>query len=257
MRPLPYIGITGFTSRSEVTTVLKSRSKDSKHLVSVNVLVSSKSLRGEELRQPKRFPAREKIPGIFGDDPQVLNLLHFNTNRPDELLHDMLDAQSLAGPFCHGFQLNMAWPDIGVITEYKKMYPKNTIVLQCGQRVIEEAGSAGALARRVTEYRDIANYVLIDQSGGQGLPLDIILARSYFAEISKEVPTIGLAIAGGLRAEALHKLYTLWKKFSDFSIDAESKLRTDGDDLDTTKAACYLKIADTMFVKRMLGNTEA
>jgi hypothetical protein len=250
MYPPSYIGMTGFSTREQVEAVLAHRSKSAKHYLMIGVLVSHKSLHGQPLDQPKRYPPREVLGDIFTDGKQLLNLLHFNTNAPEQLLDDMLLAQDLAGIFCHGFQLNMMWPDIKILQGYRKFCPTQVLVLQCGKRALEQAGSPQALADRVGKYEGLIDYVLIDGSGGLGLPFDEILVKEYFSELSK-LSGIGFGVAGGLEPGSLYRLHPVWRKFSNFSIDAESGLRIN-DKFSIHIASQYLSIAEEIFKQRTL-----
>lgn len=253
MRPQSHIGITGFISREEVEAVFNSGTKEWKSPLQVGVLVSSKSLAGLPQENVKRFPKREVLPTIFADTPNTLNLLHFNTNRPEQLADDLLKAHELAGPLCHGFQLNIRWPDIRAIEEYRKVHPGAKITLQCGNGALEELENLEHdLPARVREYGTLINYVMIDQSGGKGVVFNHLFMRRAFESL-QQIPDIGLILAGGLGIKNLYRLHPLWKKFREFSIDVESGVRNDKDDLDIATARIFLHIADAVFAQRALS----
>lgn len=81
----PYIGVTGFMTRVEVRAVLETVPAGSKYRLMVGVLMSSKTLRGEQNKWPGRYPKRETVPKIFVDDPRTFNLVHYATDNPDAL----------------------------------------------------------------------------------------------------------------------------------------------------------------------------
>lgn len=254
MRPQSYIGITGFSSRGEVERVVAARPQESEHLLMIGMLVSHKSLHGQPVEKPKRYPKREVVPSIFMPGKNLLNLIHFNTKNPEVLADDMKEAHELAGEHCHGFQLNMAWPEADAIEQYRVKYPNAKIVLQCGASALEAVRESGAVGekfvKRVASYGPLVDYVLIDQSGGQGLMFDHFYVEQCFELLSQGTPNLGLVVAGGLQSENLHSLYFLWKKFKDFSFDAESKLRDGNDVLSISRAVPYLQIADAVFTRR-------
>jgi len=252
MRPKPYIGITGFMTQGEVEGVLDVLPIGTDQLVMIGVLASNKTLRGEENKWPKRYPKPETLETIFpsSSDLNSLNLIHFNTNEsPVGLFREMCGAQVLAGPHCHGFQLNVVWPYTRALYQYKRYtsFARKTIVLQCGNKALSECEwSPKEIAKRVRGYEGLVDYVLIDPSGGLGKEFDPEFAKACFHELQK-IETMGFGVAGGLHAGNLHRLYSLIEEFPDFSIDAEGKLRTVEDDLDVEAAKAYLKAAYNKF----------
>lgn len=247
MRPEPYIGVTGFSTRTEVEHMLAARPHGC-NLLMVGVLVSSKTLAGEQPDQPKRYPPREKLSQICTSEPGLLNFLHLNVSDPGSLGEEMLKAHEFAGEHCHGFQINKTWPDMGAIEKYKKKYPASKVVLQCGVKAIESVEhSPEKLSARVREYGPLVDYVIVDTSGGQGIPFNPFSTENFFSALDA-IPDLGLVVAGGLSAGTLVRLTRLWKHFSGFSIDAESKLRTN-DTLDLTKVSAYISIANATFAQ--------
>lgn len=252
MRPKSYVGITGFTSREEVDGVLEALPPESDTLVMVGVLASGKTIYGQPNKWPMRYPPAEELGSIFSDYAQVLNLLHFNTKRVAELLLDMEHAYELAGPYCHGFQLNIAWPDKAVLSEFRvnARAGHGVIVLQCGANALDQLGRDPArIAHRIAEYEGVIDYALIDPSGGLGQEFDVAFVEECFREGHRIPPSIGMGIAGGLHAGNLTRLEPLLSRH-DFSIDAEGRLRDEDDDLDIGKAQAYLYEASEAFRKR-------
>ena len=238
-------------THQEVGCVLGALPEDSDRLVMIGVLVSSKTIRGEANKWPMRYPVPDALCRIFPsyEYQNLLNLLHFNTKEPEKLFEQMCVAQELAGPYCHGFQLNIAWPHKNTLKRYLRFaaaYEKK-IVLQCGGKALDLCGRSPAkIAERVREYEGLVEYVLIDPSGGLGQEFDLTFAANCFRELQK-VESIGFGIAGGLHADNLDRLRPLLREFPDFSIDAEGRLRDADDNLDIDKARAYLKAADVLF----------
>ena len=250
MRPKPYIGITGFMSRGEIELALAVLPRGTDQLVMVGVLASSKTLRGIPNRWLHRYPLMAELAGIFPAGRNTLNLIHFNTKDRESLFVDMCHVQALAGSYCHGFQLNIVWPDKGTLTRYRDHAPRgrNTIVLQCGEKALEEIDRTPAkLVKRVREYEGLIDYVLIDPSGGLGLEFDEMFAHNCLFALSRDGPeSIGVGIAGGLHADNIARLHGLLGAF-EFSIDAEGRLRDKDDNLNIAAAQAYLQAADALY----------
>jgi phosphoribosylanthranilate isomerase len=157
-------------------------------------------------------------------------------------------AQDLAGPNCHGFQLNITWPEPKALERYKTRahFNNKTIVLQCGNKALEVCRNDPIeLVMRLQEYEGLIDYVLIDPSGGHGQEFNVPVAMDYFAKLDR-LPWLGFGIAGGLHAGNLDRLSSLVAEYSDFSIDAEGRLRDSQDDLNIEAARAYLQAADNL-----------
>lgn len=139
-----YIGITGFTKRDEVLSVLSVLPDNGNRKIMVGVIATWKSLRGVPMkpRWQKQTPDPKSLNELFVDDPRMLNLVHYSTEEGQEssLFDDMLDIHRRAGPNFHGFQLNLVWPDYEVIHDCAMR--GDHIVLQLGQKAVELAGFA-------------------------------------------------------------------------------------------------------------------
>lgn len=263
MPPKPYIGVTGFMNRVEVERVLAAFPLDTDRQLMVGVLMSIKTLTGGKNKYPERYPARDAMEDIFIEHPQALNLVHYHTSTEGyALVGELIAAKTAAGPCCHGFQLNIRWPNPRVIDDYRHAYDmkvpteQDVIVLQCGRGAVAEVNhSPRRLAKRVAGYADLIDYVLIDPSGEKGLPLDFHFANECIMELTKIVPEIGVGIAGGLSAEALkfelRTLAFMWEGC--FSIDAEGRLRDEHDALDVPAAIEYSTGAHRLFQECVEG----
>ncbi len=235
--PRPYIGITGFMNAQEVDTVLRAVPKDFARLVMIGVLMSNKTLYGVKNKYPNRYPGLETLWNIFSNDERALNLIHFSTDHPDTLYSDLCRAQELAGPNCHGFQLNMRWPDPAVVERYRLKVPfrKKTIVLQCGAGAL----SAKQLVDRLDQYYGLIDYVLLDESGGTGKEFDGEKLVDLVHCIKSTLPNVGVGVAGGLCASSVDRLSPL-QGWVNISVDAEGKLRDENDNLMLREAVKYL-----------------
>jgi len=254
-----YIGITGFMSQAEVNSVLSSLPTDfgsfKNRKIMVGMLVSGKTIKGIPNKWPNRYPTPDAIPSIFVNDPRVINLVHYNTKEesPKEIINELCLIEDACGPYHHGFQLNMVWPKAQMISDWQQSgfeRNKKTIVLQCGGRAMAELNhSPKALAEKLKEYEGVVDYVLLDPSGGIGIPFDPAYALQCLDVIENEnLPTIHLGIAGGLSPETLPNLLPpILEHFPKVCIDAEGRLRTKEDNLDLQIANEYINIAENLF----------
>src|SRR3989338_7139469 len=221
----PYVGVTGFMSRAEVNEALSVVPQDSTHCLMVGVLMSSKTLAGQTNKWPGRYPKKEAVADIFIDDSRALNLVHYNTDEPETLCSQLEEITAFAGPHLDGFQLNMAWPRIAQLEDYRWANSSKFIVLQVGSRAMAQVESLDDFAESVGAYLAVTDAVLIDPSGGKGEPLDAAKAADYLWSVVTY--PIGLGAAGGLGPRTLQLIDPLVHDFgSILSIDAEGQLRT-------------------------------
>ncbi|MDP3769767.1 MAG: hypothetical protein Q8R40_02440 [bacterium] len=248
----PYIGITGFMNKDEVLAVLNSVPQNSKYRVMVGVLASSHTINGISNKWPHRYPKPEHLNNIFQRNPKALNLIHFNTKEPQHLYEQMMHVRRLAGPCCHGFQLNVAWPNPAILRRVALKGQRTVIVLQVGGHAFEMINhSPQELAQKVaSEYAGLIDYVLLDPSGGYGKQLDTDILKGYLRALTAKQLSIGLGVAGGLSPATLHLIAPLVDEFPDLSIDAEGRLRDEHDHMEINIVISYLLNAIALFEGR-------
>lgn len=242
----PYIGITGFMTKEEVMDVLKEAPLMTNRLVMIGVLMSFKGLLGIQNNQLNRYPKVSRIADIFPDNDyhNTLNLIHYQTKEMDTIVRQLNLVTKFGGENMHGFQLNIAWPSPIDLTVYRKEYPEKIIVLQIGEQAFKEANYLPEkLVRKIAEYEGIADYILLDQSGGRGKPFNLNYMRSCLFSIREKNIGIGLGVAGGLNPTSLNILRPLVKEFPDLSIDAEDGIRDENDCLDLHLTREYIQKA--------------
>ncbi len=242
----PYIGVTGFMSRNEIEEALRIV-PHSVYRLMVGVLMSCKTLRGEQNKWPNRYPRKETIQDIFMDSQQTLNLIHYSTDQPKGLAEQLIEITKLAGPYLDGFQLNISWPSVESLKEYWEKYPEKILILQIGRRALSKIESLEQFKEILAAYQPMISGVLIDESCGTGRIFNSERALHYL-QAASEVPGLGLGVAGGLCASTLDLLYPIIEKFPDISIDAEGGLRSSmpEDALSTSSMEGYLKEAFLM-----------
>ena len=241
----PYIGITGFVSQDEAREILRMPGLDfRKRLIMIGILASQKTMNGLQNKWPNRYPTMDKIAGIFPKDQLALNLIHYNTKEPESLLEQLTRMVEIGGENLNGFQLNLAWPSPAAIEKFRAKFIGIQIVLQVGNHAMEIIGHSEAkLARRVTEYKGLVDYVLLDPSGGYGKEFNPKAARNYLNVLKFQNLDIGLGVAGGLSPDTLHLIEPLAKDFPGLCVDAEGRLRDDNDSLSLRLAKDYVSRA--------------
>jgi len=247
--PKQYIGITGFGHRVEVDSVLEA--VDTDRLVMVGVLMRGRPGTWDPDFRPNRHPKPDVLPGIFGPQRNALNMLHFTPLPGCDLYEHLCIAQELAGPHCHGFQLNTPWPDIAALARYKvsSRFRRSTVItLTVQPDALDAVGwDPKRIARKLKDYEGVADYVLVDPSAGSGEELDVSFICDCLDAITTLMPNVGHVAGGGLNADnVVEKLSGLLDEFK-VSCDAEGKLRTKDDRLDIAESIRYELAADDLF----------
>src|SRR3989338_7514489 len=99
----------------------------------------------------------------------------------------------------------------------------------------------------ISYYKGFITDVLVDGSGGRGLPMDVDKTLEYVEALpATHGSWLGVGIAGGLSDEGLGSLSRLTERFPNVNLDAEGRLRTPApeDSLDTKRMRKYISIAD-------------
>ncbi|MBI4948097.1 hypothetical protein HY844_00870 [Candidatus Berkelbacteria bacterium] len=230
----PYIGITDFTTFEQVEKMLEvfraHRKPNSKRVLHIGVMMSFKTLNGIETKWTKAFPPKESIQEIFRPtDKKVYYCLHYADYNDDTKPDDIARAIEYAGRNVNGLQLDMPWPDPGIIAKANDL----EVILQIGKVAIERANNDPAMViRRLGRYEGIIHRILLDKSMGQGVPMDANELIPFAQAIKDRFPQLGIVAAGGLGPDTVNLVEPLAARFPDISIDAQGKLRPSGSALD-------------------------
>ena len=228
-----YIGVTGFKTSEQIKSALEICSFDGTEdcVLMAGVLANHSTIQGvKDKKYPKRHPDAQQIRDIFLDDPNCLNLIHYHC--PPELLASnlLVEAKSIGGKNCHGLQLNMCWPDPKILEEFRAHASQNRsrLVLQVGRKAFEAIGNdpAKLSEKLIYEYDGLADYVLLDESQGDGQSINVERMSSYLEELYDQDlhSKFGIVIAGGLSGAAFIDILQLLREFPYLSTDAEGRL---------------------------------
>ncbi len=234
----PYIGITDFMNFGQVERMLKvfneHKPQGSNRKLHVGVMMSYKTLKGIPNKWQNVFPPKETIANIFSSD-DTYNCLHYaDYDKNLDLWKSLAHAIFYGGVGINALQLDMVWPDPTQIASAVHSSRKQIeVILQIGRNAMEDAGNnPKVVANRLGEYDGIIHRVLLDKSMGRGLGMDAQELIPFAQEIKTRFPELGIVAAGGLGPETMHLVQPLVEKFSDISIDAQSRLRPSGNALD-------------------------
>ncbi|MBN1585211.1 hypothetical protein JW899_02470 [Candidatus Uhrbacteria bacterium] len=242
----PYIGITGFMSLAEVGMALTFHSPFCPRKLMVGVLASGKTLSGTKNKWPGRYPNPAAIAEIFPVSDRTINLIHYATDDKKTLSGQLDELVRLGGPNLDGFQLNVAWPEPAALRGLRG----KRVVLQLGKRALEKTkNDPRRTADRLGAYLTdpVITDVLIDASGGRGIPLNIRVAEAHVREIGGRYPELGVGVAGGLSCSNVWQVGLLGELSLRVSIDAEGRLRTADDEMDPAAVQAYLLAAARVF----------
>lgn len=225
----------------------------------IGVLASSKTLRGLANHWPMRYPRCDTLKRLFALGCHAAEMrLHLNISDTDRLVEEVELAHWMCGERLSGIQLNMCWPPEYLLTELHRRRPETDLLLQIGANALLEfeATHGGAIpfydvkciVARVGQYGSSINRVLLDPSGGCGVPMNVDRLRPVVEGLNHAFPNLGIGVAGGLCAETLLSIAPLIEACPTLSIDAEGRLRNpDTDELDMGRVEGYLTAAFDLF----------
>jgi phosphoribosylanthranilate isomerase len=251
MGEYPYIGVTGIITPDEAKKLvflfkIYQEKFTLNHRLMLGVLVGQKTLKfGQHPR--KRYPALEDVPKILESvKDQCFAVIHYNTRNPhfSEELDQLFKFQEMYDRgLIQGVQLNISRPNPSEVSRLNSLYPDISIILQYNKSFRNRYEHT-----QVIKDFSVARYILIDLSGGRGIELDVSIAVNLYYEFCV-YSKWGVGFAGGLNSEnTLAKVSRLvaLTRTTNFSIDAESGLRTD-DALDFRKVKKYISGAAKAF----------
>jgi len=233
----PYIGIADFTSFGQVREMLSvfncHLSKGSSRQLHVGVMMSYKTFCGIPSKWRDVFPPKGQIPEIFNSN-QVYNCLHYVDYDDKTDFRILSQAILYGGTNIHAIQLDMVWPDPGMIASGVHASRKHVeVILQIGKNALEQADNdPQVVVEKLRDYEDVIHRVLLDKSMGRGIGLDAQSLLPFARAIRKNFPQMGIGAAGGLGPDTMHLIEPFIEEFPDISIDAQSKLRLSGNALD-------------------------
>jgi hypothetical protein len=165
-----------------------------------------------------------------------------STARARSPCHQRLSLPILFIKIHQGFQLNIVWPDLDELTQWRETYPHQRLVLQVSGSAYRQVGrSPQALCDKLQDYRQLATDILFDPSGGKGRRFSTEVARRVLTELQQAFGgELGIGVAGGLGPNTLDLIEPLLIAFPHLSVDAEGRLRDKDDNLDLGKAKSYL-----------------
>lgn len=211
MQAKDYIGVTGVSNVEEVLKVrdivegfIENQFLPQDKQVMLGYLVSNKTFNGIPTEN-LRYPFFKDLPDMLnaaGND--IFTAIHYNS-RDTNLLSDQIikifDYEDIyENNLCRAFQLNMAWPDVKAIDEIKSSYPDICFILSLTDDAIS-GNTPGSIADKTEEYQGLADYVLIDPSGGAGKPFDIEQSVQIYHGLKANQITDHIGFAGGFNPD--------------------------------------------------------
>ncbi len=244
----PYIGITDFMNPEQVQAMLNlfisHRQVASTRKLHVGVMMSYKTLHDLPTKWLAAFPKNEAVSEIFIDHPLLLNVLHYADYDALDVFNSLLRATVYGGKNLHALQLDMVWPDPMIVRAFREKHQNIQIIVQVNTRALElVANDPKGMVKRLAEYGDSIDYVLLDKSMGKGLGMDAHGLIPFVRAVRDAFPHLGIAAAGGLGPKTFQLVTPLVQAFPDISVDAQGKLRPSGNALepiDWKMAGLYL-----------------
>ncbi|MBS3147255.1 hypothetical protein J4219_00050 [Candidatus Woesearchaeota archaeon] len=251
----PYIGITGFKTAQEVQAMNLAfeRTEEINYTAMYGFISSTKRMKKPE-EQGNESPALAELEHILRCVPaNALHALHYFTEEAQNVAREVTDITTRYDPESRlkAVQLNLTWPSPKQV-ELIRAHGLE-VILQL-PRSATEGKTPSEIATKAKEYNGLANYILVDPSGGLGIEFEPKRAAEIMHAVASEIPAI-VGAAGGLSAEnvfdrviTMRDLYentphTATRLTNGFCIDAQGKLRNKKEtvnEIDIEKAQKYV-----------------
>lgn len=231
----PYIGVTGISEIYEAEVIAQTfpqaLPESSSHQGMTGYLVSLHTLNGDKEKVTK-YPYINNLPDLLRVTRTAsLNTIHYRTPERATLAEQvakLFDKSYIyADGLCQTLQLNIAWPDPDQIEKIKKIMPAMRFILALTPKIVLRE-SRFEIEDKLTDYRDIVDYVLIDPSGGIGEAFESNAVLPLYTSAKDIMRNQIVALGGGFNEKnvkiRLAEISELLRT-KQFAIDAEGGLR--------------------------------
>jgi hypothetical protein len=178
------------------------------------------------------FVTRENRANGFIKDPDVLATAHYadlyGPNRGQDIFENLELVVKYGGENLNAIQIDVTWPDANEIIRFKNEHKDIVLILQVGKIAINEVDAdPKKIVDGLRKYGRSIDYALIDMSMGKGEIMKAEKLLPILREIRKELPYLGLAVAGGLGPDPEHltEFKPIAKEFPDISTDAQGNVK--------------------------------
>jgi hypothetical protein len=200
----------------------------------VGVMTSYSVLKGLHSEWSNIWLSPNELSTVFVGGKLLLNTIHYADYASGTTqLDDLKEITVKCGRHLHAIQLDMIWPSPRMVKEYRAAHPDIKVVLQIPQKaftLMDE--SPVAVCRKIQDYGQAVDYVLLDRSMGRGKVIEPSTLESYIKELSSKLPDLGIAIAGRLAPSTLYLIEDLVKENPNLSTDTQSGVRRSGNSKD-------------------------
>ncbi len=229
---IPYIGVTGITNFREIKDLLYefiiNRSSDRPIRLHNGVMMSWSRLnnRPQEYGWEQSIVSPNILFSLF-ELRSVYNCLHYADPQNRDLERNLCNAILCeAGVGIDALQLDLHWPNpVSIANAVHNSRRNIEVILQVGKKVFREAsGDHSIVVDRLKDYEGIIHRVLLDQSMGNGIPMDIETTLHCALAVRKTFPNWGIVVAGGLGPGRMDPIREILKEIPDVSWDAQGKI---------------------------------
>lgn len=252
--PPNYIGVTD-VSQVSLSLNLCKLVEGSGYKMHIGVMTNFDTMKNgiPPEKYQKVWRKRDQLAISFVNHPSAFNVIHYaDYKRNGRTTANVLrDVYQCGGEYCHGIQLDMIWPAAQIMWDTKEVHPYMKFILQVGRSamsdIIKDESDENSLFRLSDklnkEYSGVVDYVLIDFSGGEGIPFDTSKMLLILGHLHKHSPGFSYVVAGGLHASNLNLVNEVLRYFP-VSWDAQGRLRLTGssaDPIDMDLAMNYVR----------------
>lgn len=237
MRHKPYVGLCDIPdadfARATLAAFDACGGPATGRRVMIGVMTSYKRLCGLPTKWSAIYPPPDEIASIFVSHPSAMNTVHYADYDGIDIEDSIEMATRFGGPLMDAIQLDMIWPDPAVLHRFRLRRPEVEVVLQVGERALEEVGDdPRLLVHELFRHGTSLDWVLLDKSGGRGKGMDAEALLPFVRAIRRDLPDLGIVVAGGLGPDTLDLIDPILAVHSDVAMDAQGQLRASGNALE-------------------------
>lgn len=227
---IPYVGVCDVRSREDIAELQRNFSTHEPLFLKAGITMTFAALWGIPSKYARLCPPKRRIKEIFAEPPPlVLQVIHYADYAGVYVDVSLEKIIALGGPHLHAVQLDMVWPDPGVIEKCKKAHPGLQFILQVGERALTQVDDNPLkMYEALQNYDGVIDRVLLDRSMGKGKELRARSLVRFVDILYERMAEPAVVVAGGLGPETLPAVEPLAAMYPRLSIDAQSKLHEGG-----------------------------
>ncbi|HWQ59740.1 MAG TPA: hypothetical protein VN420_01175 [Candidatus Fimivivens sp.] len=183
------------------------------------------------------------------DGARIGNVLYFETDDPSTLSGQLIEAKRLGGEHVDAILLNVPWPPVESLAEFRDLHPGIKLFLKIGPEAFGQVSEKKyTLKSRLAKYRDVIDLVILKgKEQGPYEALNLGALEDLVGFLSEHMSLFFLAVAGKFDVSGKDPIRELLAVYPGLSLILYRKLLNDGGKFCLEHAIRFLDILPELY----------